>query len=306
MSHRAIVGIVFVCAVCALGVILLAFRPGRDNLAPTSVTNKIKIAATIFPVADIVRNIGGDRVDVVTILPPGASPHTFDPSPASVREVSGSKILFKIGLGLDDWSQKIADVDGAVEIVGLSQDISIRKLDDSADPHYWMSLPNGAMMAKTVATALARLDPAHAEEYHNNLTAYRKQIAAADQKIKQSLADLKTRDIATFHDAWYYFAAEYGLNVVATFEPFPGKEPTPEYVANFEKTVRQKHLTVVFSEPQLSSAVIAQAAKDLNVKLDTLDEIGGSSPETDTYVKMVEWNSEQIYRALQTPGLQTP
>jgi len=269
---------------------------------PTRVASgqpKIKVAVTIFPIADIVKNIGRDYVDVVTLLPPGASPHTFEPTPESARDASGSVVLLKIGLGLDDWSQKIADAAGPMETVELSQNIALRRLDGNPDPHYWLSIANGGLMAKTIADTLERLDPAHAEIYRNNLILYRASLANADVRLRTKFAELQNRDFATFHEAWYYFAEQYGLNVAAAFEPSPGKEPTPQFVASFIQTVREKHIRVIFSEPQLSSAAIAQSAKDLSVTLETLDPIGGSTPETDSYVKMVEYNGEKIFESLQ-------
>jgi len=300
MSRRFFAGMVIAFVVIfSFGFLFIERnRTNSTRSSPTSSTNKLKVVATIFPIADMIRHIGGDHVEVVTILPPGASPHSFEPTPASVREIAGATALFKIGQGLDDWSEKITNASDAIIVVDFSSKIALRTLEGNPDPHYWLSPTNGLIIADTVSQTLATLDPTNAQTYQNNLIAYRANILSTDARIKTLFAPVKTRDFATFHEAWFYFADRYGLTVSASFEPSPNKEPTPQYLAKFMETIKQKQIRIIFSEPQLSPDVIMQTAKDLGVKLDTLDPIGGTSPETDSYVKMLEWNADKIAQAL--------
>jgi ABC-type Zn uptake system ZnuABC Zn-binding protein ZnuA len=268
----------------------------------TPASGKLKVAATIFPLADIVGNIGGEKVDVVTIMPVGASPHTFEPTPETIRTVSGAAMIFKIGSGLDDWTEKVtAAMQGKVSVVAVSSNIELRKFEDgSVDPHYWLSLANGQIIAVTVAKELSRIDEAGTEYYMANMKEYVKKLEAADARIKAKLAPVKGKSFATFHEAWFYFAREYGLEVAMAFEPFPGREPTPKYLAEFGDTVKKKNIKWVFSEPQFSSDAISQVAKDLGVKLGVLDPEGGMADDAKEhgYIPMMQRNAETILKAL--------
>jgi ABC-type Zn uptake system ZnuABC Zn-binding protein ZnuA len=267
-----------------------------------SPTAKLKVAATIFPLADIVKNVGGDMVDVVTIMPPGASPHTFEPTPETVNAVSGARIIFRIGGGLDNWVDSVTGaMQGKPVVVEASGGIELRKFEDgSVDPHYWLSLKNGQLMAVNVGQELSKLDPKNAERYMANMIEYTRKLEAADADLRKMLAPVKGRSFATFHEAWFYFAKEYGLDVAEAFEPFPGKEPTPAYLKTFGDTVKAKGIKWIFSEPQFSSDAISQVAADLNVKLGVLDPEGGwaQDPSQRGYIQMMKRNAETILKAM--------
>jgi ABC-type Zn uptake system ZnuABC Zn-binding protein ZnuA len=272
----------------------------RKENTPAADAGKLKVAATIFPLADIARNIGGDKITVITIMPPGASPHTFEINPRIVESAMGMTMLFKIGAGLDNWAEGIT---GAMrekpQIVDLSKVIRLRKLPDgSADPHYWLNLENGMIIAKTIADSLSVLDPADTEFYQENLTKYLEELRGANDQLKKMFVNLPDKKLATFHEAWFYFAQAYGLEVTTAFEPFPGKEPTPEFLAEFTKTIKENKIKVIFTEPQFSTEVIIQVAKDLGVKLQLVDPEGGGSPETMSYISMMKFNANTIYNAL--------
>jgi ABC-type Zn uptake system ZnuABC Zn-binding protein ZnuA len=293
----------------ALIVVLALYMaiPSSENrtgpgVSGSSAGGKLKVAATIFPLADIVSNVGGDHVEVVTIMPPGASPHTFEPSPETIGKVSGARAIFRIGSGLDNW---VDNVTGAMQnrpdVVEVSGGIELRKFaDGSTDPHYWLSLKNGELMAVNVAQELSKLDPANTERYMAAMMDYTKKLEAADAEIKKILAPVKGRSFATFHEAWFYFPKAYGLEVTEAFEPFPGKEPTPAYLHKFEETLRAKNIKWIFSEPQFSSEAISQVAKDMGVKLGVLDPEGGMASEAGQsgYIPMVKRNAQTIVKAL--------
>jgi zinc transport system substrate-binding protein len=262
----------------------------------------LKVAATIFPLKDIISNIGGDKVTIITILPPGASPHTFEVRPETVKAAVGIKAIFEIGATLDDWAGGILRaMEGKPKIIDVSKGVALRKLPDgTVDPHYWLSLENGAIIAKNTTESLCELDPANKDLFTKNLAAYLRQLTKADEEVKKMLASLPAgnRSFATFHEAWFYFANTYGLKVAAAFEPFPGKEPTPEFLAEFTKAVKKENVKVIFSEPQLSPEAIRQIAKDMGVKLEQLDPIGGDSPQTQNYIATIKYNARIIYDTL--------
>jgi ABC-type Zn uptake system ZnuABC Zn-binding protein ZnuA len=274
--------------------------------------SKPKVAATIFPLYDIVRQVGAAVVDVVLVLPPGASPHTFEPTPATVRSLAGAEVLFLIGHGLDDWAARLARGAGVRRAAIVDRGIALRRLvgegepaaanrSGAVDPHYWLSIANAKTIAATVAAEIEQLAPARSGEVRQALSAYLAKLDAADAEIRGVLANLPSRSIGTFHAAFGYFADAYSLRVVATFEPFPGKEPGPRFVQDFQRTVRATGLRVLFAEPQLALTSLEPIAGDLGVTLSVLDPLGGV-PGRESYIDLMRFNARQVAAAARVPG----
>jgi ABC-type Zn uptake system ZnuABC Zn-binding protein ZnuA len=260
--------------------------------------DRIAVAATVFPVYDIVRQVAGRVADVVLVLPPGASPHTYEPTPAAVRALSGGRALFVVGHGLDEWGARLARGAGVQRLVPVDAGIALRRDPrGGADPHYWLSAPNAKAIAHTVSAELIRLAPDRRAEIAQALGAYVARLDAADVDVRRLLADLPTRRIATFHDAFGYFAAAYGLEVVATFEPYPGLEPSPAFVIAFQRTIRAAGVRVVFTEPQLSVDALRPIARDLGVTLAVLDPLGGL-PGRESYIDLLLFDARAVAATL--------
>ena len=280
--------------------------------APAPAT-PLKVAATIFPLYDLVRQVAGPAVEVVLLVPPGASPHTFTVKPGTVRALTGCVAVFTIGHGLDDWATRLAQEAGVKRTIVTDAGITLRRgysehhgakhahaqtaAHDAVDPHYWLSMPNAIRMVQFIAEVLAQLAPAAQADYQQRAVAYQEQLRSADGEIRRLLADLPRRDIATFHMAFAYFAETYGLNVVAVFEPVPGKEPGPRYVEAFQRQVRAHKLRTVFIEPQLSEAALRGLSQDLGITLRKLDPEGGVQG-VESYIALMQYNAAQIAAAL--------
>jgi ABC-type Zn uptake system ZnuABC Zn-binding protein ZnuA len=277
----------------------LVFGPGLA--VGETAASKPKVGATIFPLYDIARQVAGPVADVVLILPPGASPHTFEPTPAAVRRLTGARTLFLIGYGLDDWAARVARGAGIPRLVRVDAGIALRRRagaeGGAVDPHYWLSIRNGETIARTVAAELERLAPDRAAVIRGALAAYLARLDAADREIRRLLDGLFTRRIATFHDAFGYFADAYGLEVAAVFEPYPGREPGPRFVVEFQQKVGATGIRVVFSEPQLSVDTIRPIARDLGVVISVLDPLGGL-PGREGYIEAMLFNARQVAAAL--------
>lgn len=291
--------------------LLSAGSPGWSGEPPRPTA--LKVAATIFPLYDLIRQVAGPSVEVVLLVPPGASPHTFTIKPGTLRGLTGSQAVFAIGHGLDDWVSRLARDVGVKRTILTDKDIPLR-LNHSephgsghaashaahhagVDPHYWLSVPNALRMVESIAASLAELHPAGQAEYQRRASAYQEELRTVDSAIRAHLADLPRRDVATFHMAFGYFAEAYGLNVVAVFEPAPGKEPGPRYVEAFQRQVKRHGLRTIFIEPQLSEAPLRGLSRDLGVTLQILDPLGGSAT-LPTYLTMMQFNTRQIAEAL--------
>jgi len=302
-GRRAVCRLAMVC-----GLWLAVVTPAWGAAA-----SSLKVAATIFPLYDLVRQVAGAAVEVVLLVPPGASPHTFTVKPGTVRALTGCAAVFTIGHGLDAWATRLAQEAGVKRTIVTDAGIPLRRgyhehhgagharsqtaADDAVDPHYWLSIPNAIRMVQFIAEVLAQLDPAARADYQQRAVTYQEQLRHADEEIRRLLSDLPRRDIATFHMAFAYFADTYGLNVVAVFEPAPGKEPGPRYVEAFQRQVRAHKLHTVFIEPQLSEAALRGLSQDLGITLRKLDPEGGSQG-VESYLALMRYNAAQIAATL--------
>ncbi len=272
-----------------------------------------KVAATIFPLYDLVRQVAGPAVEVILLVPPGTSEHTFTVRPGTIRAITGCTAVFTIGHGLDDWVARLAREAGVPRTIVVDAGIPLRRgyseyhsdghagarttSQDAVDPHYWLSIPNAVRMVQNIADALAQLDPPTQADYQQRAATYLEQLHSADMAIRRLLMDVPRREIATFHRAFDYFAEAYGLDVVAVFEPVPGKEPGPRDVEAFQRQVRAHKLHTVFIEPQLSEAALRGLTQDLGITLRKLDPLGGSQG-VESYIAMMQFNAAQIAAAL--------
>jgi zinc transport system substrate-binding protein len=292
--------------------LLLIFCLVWQAVYPAQFPAEIKpfhIAATIFPLADIIRNVAGSAARVIQILPAGASPHTFDLTPGKVRELQKTRIIFKIGM-VDDWIDGIGENAPAAEIVSLQSRIVLKPFHDNAhnhgsaemspgrkfDPHYWLDARNGIIIAQNVCAKLSVLDPAQAALYSKNSRRYQQQLLRLDNELKKTCAALKNNKIIVFHDGWRYFAAAYGLEIIAVFQPAPGREPAPRDLQKLYALARSNKIKAVFSEPQLPTSSLEPLLEDLGLRLFVLDPLGGASP-ADSYMNLLRRNVKALLRA---------
>ncbi len=273
----------------------------------------IKVAATIFPLVDIAQNIVGDKIEVVQILPSGASPHTFEITPEQVKKLQDVKVIFAIGHGLDDWVYDIKDAIGDIEIITVEKGIELKNISGEEeheqiheheehehgdqDPHYWLSILNAKKIAENIKDELVKIDLENSEIYEENLQNYLVELGKLEEDVETKLVGVKTRDMVTFHNAWQYFVDEFDLDIVTTFEPFPGKEPTAKYLEELNKVVKEDNIKVIFSEPQMSNDVLKPFAKDLGLELFILDPLGGDEGRN-SYIEMMEYNGDILFEAL--------
>lgn len=266
---------------------------------PKKTNSEIKFAATIFPLYDILREIVGGRREVILILPPGASPHTFEPSPRLIQDLSQTAVVFQIGHNLDDWVLKAKNSLPQTKFVVVDKGIALQgDEEEGVNPHYWLSFKNAKIIASNILETLNQIDPQNKDFYEKNFQDYLVKLDEGDRKVREILAPLSNRQIVTFHDAFSYFAADYNLNILATFEPFPGKEPTPKYLEELKTKIDQYQVKVLFLEPQMSQSILKQIAADWKINLYVLDPLGGLE-NRQNFIQLMLYNAQTIRNALQ-------
>ncbi len=290
-SKTAVAGLVAFVALAALA-IAIALRP--TGLPVPSAAER-KVAATIFPLYDIARHLTGEGIEVVLVTPPGANPHTFEPKPSLIRDLRGAVSLYAIGHGLDDWIDPVLAAEPSMKKIVVDRGISLLDSteDEGTDPHYWLDAQNGLLIAETIAADLTLSFPDRSEEIRRNLAAYEDALRAADTEIRKELEPLAKRDLVTLHDAWYYFAEAYGLHVIGSFEPSPGRQPSPQYIAALRNAIRLSGTKTVYTEPQISASGLQSFIQDNGLRLVELDPFGGIG-NRQSYIAVLRYNAEFI------------
>ena len=281
--------IIFIILAMVVGVVIVASIMTAKN----NKTSAPSVAATIFPIYDIAKNIAGDSIKVTLILPPGADAHSFEPSPSLLKELNDTKVIYAVGHHLDEWAEVLADSVEA-EVLTVDKGVRLRTSTDKSDegpydPHYWLSVPNAEIIAARIAEDLTIRFPEKKETINTNLETYLKKLVTLDEENRLVLANLSNRNIVTFHDAWYYFADEYSLTVAGTFEPTAGREPTPQHLAELVSKIREAKVKTIYYEPQMSIAGYENFANDYDIELKVLDDIGGVTPY-DSYINLIKTN----------------
>lgn len=262
------------------------------NRQTANVSANPSVAVTIFPIYDIARVIAGDVVDVTLLMPPGADPHSFEPTPDKVAVLADADAIYAVGHDIDNWLDMITPPNA--DITTLDKNIALRtNAEGNIDPHYWLNIPNGKIIAGTIADDLSQRFPDSASQFVSNLAAYNLTLDAAEQKVQQEMTRVTNKNIVTMHDAWYYFANAYGLSIVGTFEQSGEREPTPRDLANLSETIRQYGITTFFSDAAESEDALNAFAADNNLALVPLDA-EGTSGNFDSYIELIVGNATRI------------
>ncbi|MGB9859331.1 MAG: metal ABC transporter substrate-binding protein [Moorellaceae bacterium] len=292
-----------IIAIIVIPVLLLATgcspteSPSRKEVADSQPA-PLKIAATIMPLADTARQIGGEKVEVVTVLPPGASPHTYEPTPAQLKALAGSRLILKVGANLDDWiagaaassapGAKVLTVSEGLELLPEEEEhlppaspahqpgeTGREEKGPAFNPHIWLDpVLMRDHVAPAVAQALAELEPAAADYFMAHLKQWQDKLTQLDAAIRSALAGVPQRTFISFHPAWTYFARRYNLVELEAVEEIPGQEPTAGHLAQLIQKARVQGRPPLLLEPQFSPQAAQVIAQEYGGRLYTVDPVG--------------------------------
>ncbi len=248
---------------------------------------RIPVAVTLLPMREIALAIGGDRIAVTVVVPPGTEPHTFEPTPGQMASIAQSRIFFRVGEGLlpfeDRLTGRLSSQNPDLLVIELSEGIEKIEGDTgheheenhhstgSSDPHIWLSPKNGALMAGTIASTLIAIDPEGEASYLENLDEYQKRSASVDAEVREILDTLPSRRFIVTHDAWGYFAREYELEQVAVH--IGGKEPTAREIQEIIRIAREDGIRIVCIEPQFPERTARVIAAEINGEVGIIDPL---------------------------------
>jgi zinc/manganese transport system substrate-binding protein len=271
----------------------------------------LKAVATTSIVGDLVRNVGGDRVAVATLVGPNGDAHVYAPTPADVRSLSGAKIVFANGLGLEGWMTRLVKASGTkAAVVIASNGITPLRTEKkrsgdrmAIDPHAWQSVANVDIYVANIRDGLTAIDPPGAATYAANAAAYLDKLGALDNLIRTAIAKIPAnrRKVIIGHDAFSYFGDAYGLTFVAPEGLSTDAEPSAKDVANIIALIRTQKIPAVFleniSDPRLMTEIARETGAAIGGKIysDALSEPGGPA---DSYIAMMRHNVRAFSAAL--------
>ena len=294
ISNKRIRGIPAAMVVTALVITALL---GVAGCGQEEAKGPMKVAASTVPLADFCTEVGGDLVEVKTIVPPGSSPHTFEPTTSLMKYMSDAKVFVQNGLNLEAWAAdtlKKVDNQELVDVVAadnVPESDLIEVGEGVYDPHVWLD-PNLAVYeVEAIRDGFTLADPDNEEVYRANARRYIEELEELDLYIKGETATYAVKKFVSFHPAFRYYAARYGLEQVGTIEEVPGKEPSVGEIAELIDGIKREDVKVIFTEPQFNPQA-AQAIADeagATVVLKSLDPLGNpDDPETCTYIKLIK------------------
>ncbi|MCX5495244.1 metal ABC transporter substrate-binding protein [Kaistia dalseonensis] len=299
--------------------ILMAAVLAAGLASPAFAADKLKVVASFSVLGDLAQEVGGDHVQVVTLVGPNGDAHMFEPSPTDAKALGSAAVLVENGLGLEHWLERLVSVSGfkgetVVATKGVKPRVWTGDADEAAelahdasgkalDPHAWQDPKNGILYVKNIVAGLSTADPANAADYAKNGAALEAQLAVIDKRLAAEFGKLPEarRRIVTSHDAFGYFGAAYDVKFIAPEGLSTESDVSAAAIAKIIRQIKDEKITALFVENISDPRLLDQIARETGVKVggelfsDALSPADGPAP---TYVKMFENNEGQLLSAI--------
>ena len=283
--------------------------PGNEGAAVQGIsTRRLQVVTTVAPITSIVAAVAGDLADVQGVIPEGEDSHTYEPKPSVAALMAKSDLVFVNGLKLEDPTREIAEQNlpkGRL-VIDLGErtitpdeyiyDFSFPRDGGKPNPHLWTNPPMARCYAEIAAAAMAAADPAHADQYRANAATFARRVDELDQRMRDATASVpeKNRVLLTYHDAYAYFAANYGWSVIGAIQVSSFEDPTPKEVAALIRQVKKAGVPAIFGSEVFPSPVLAQIGKEAGVAyVDKLrdDDLPGAPGDADhSYLGLMKFD----------------
>jgi zinc/manganese transport system substrate-binding protein len=294
-----------------LAAALVAAQLVAPAAAQQQAQHKIEAVATISILGDLVRNVGGDRVNVTTLVGPNGDAHVYAPTPGDARKLAQADVIFVNGLGLEGWMTRLSEASGTkAPTIVVSKGVAPRKMAEmrdpahmEIDPHAWQAVGNAEIYVKNIRDGLSEADPADKAIYDTNAAAYLGKLDALDKEVKAAIAKIPAdrRKIITTHDAFGYFSDAYGMNFIAPEGVSTDAEPSAREVAKIITQIKEQKIPAVFMENITDPRLMQQIAHETGAAIGgTLysDALSGPSGPASTYIDMMRNNVGEFGKAL--------
>lgn len=266
---------------------------------------------TIPPLQFILQEITGDVASVACILPPGASPHTYELRPSTARLLENAKAVFYVDDSIDGWAARLAPgrIHPLFDLVPENLrrefhaehhhgDATASDEPHTINAHFWSDPVVVEAIVPRLVEILSQLDPTNGGAYTANATRFLSVLKTLDEEFKAAPAPLDGYALVAFHPSWCYYFERYGIEVAAYVEPFPGKEPTPQTIQQLKQDLKGAKRCIVLSEVQLPAKSAEVLAETLGADIAVIDPMGGQGDRT-TYADLLRYNAARVREALQ-------
>jgi zinc transport system substrate-binding protein len=299
--------------------LLSACQPAKES---NKEEPKLKVIATIFPVYDFARNIGGDKIKVTMLLPPGTDAHHFELRPGDIIKVSKSDIFLFTNFDMEPWAYKIINAaekntnmvaietgNGAV-LLPLGKEEGENEEhenhDSKFDPHIWMDMDNAQKMIDNIATAFIKKDPRNSDYYLKNARVYKAKLIALDQRYRAELTGCKTKTILhAGHWAFAYLAKKYNLNYIAAYNVLADAEPSPQKIVTLVQQVKTEKVTYIYYEDMINPRLAHMIAKETGaglLKLNNGHDVSKADIKNgETFISLMENNLTNLKKGMRCP-----
>ena len=284
------------CWLICLGLIALS--------APARAQDRLNVVASFSILGDFVRNVGGDRVNVTTLVGANSDAHVYVPAPADAKKVAEAKLVVVNGLGFEGWlSRLLKSAGGKASVVTATSGIAPLKLGSDADPHAWQSVGNAKIYVANIRDALVAAAPADADGFKSRANAYLADLDALEREVRAAIATIpeSRRKVISTHSAFGYFAAAYGIEFIAPLGVSTESEASARDIAGIITQVRAARIPAVFLEnitdPRLMGRIAAETGARVGGTLYS-DSLTGEKGDSPTYIAMVRHNIKALTSAL--------
>ena len=282
-------------------VLLLILTP-YDTLSG----DRLRVVTTIPTLKEFVRQVGGERVEVVSLLKGGEDLHTFDPRPSDTRAVYNADVLIKIGIGLDDWADKVAAASGNKKLIVIETSKGVNVISSPGEnpshthgnPHIWHDPENAKVMVENIYQAFIKVSPANADYFKVNKDAYIARLTDLDRELDATISDIKDRRVVTYHPGWAYLLRRFQLREMFSIEKAPGREPSAREIARAIETIRKENIRLILGEPEAPKKVLDIISKKSGAVAVNLAPEIGSLPQATGYIEMMRYNVGEIAKGL--------
>jgi zinc/manganese transport system substrate-binding protein len=274
------------------------------TLSPARAQDRLNVVTSFSILGDFVRNVGGERVSVTSLVGPDGDVHVYTPAPADAKTIADAKLLVINGFGLEGWLPRLLQASGSkASIVTATQGIAPLKLGSDADPHAWQSVANAKIYVTNIRDALVAADPGDAGVFKANAENYLTKLDTLDREVRQAIAQIPPgrRKVISTHDAFGYFAAGYGIEFIAPLGVSTESEVSARDIAKIITQVKKSGIPAVFleniSDDRLMRRISAETGARVGGTLysDALTDEKGVAP---TYIDMVRHNIKALTSAL--------
>ena len=272
--------------------------------SPLHAAERLNVVASFSILGDFVRTIGGDRVAVTTLVGADSDVHVYTPAPSDAKRIADAKLVVVNGLGLEGWLPRLVQSSGSkATIVTASAGIAPLKLGSAADPHAWQSVPNAKVYVTDIANALSAAAPDDADFFRTQAKAYLEKLEMLDREVREAVGKIppERRKVISTHDAFGYFAAEYGVQFIAPLGVSTETEPSARDIAGIIGQIKAQKIPAVFLENISDDRLIRRIAAETGAKVGgTLisDGLTGEKGLAPTYIDMVRHNIKALTSAL--------